>query len=431
MTNQPDPWAAANFGRRGLFRRPLYDSYCFSRLPDTVAYLLGQDGARPAALPADVFAGLDFPCDAVVLLFLDAFGWDFFQRFAPGIPLLGEVLSRGRAVRLTSQFPSTTAAHVTCIHTGLPVGRSGIYEWLYYDPHVGAVISPLPFSFAGDKARETLAAAGVGPDDVFPPGPTFYERLAAAGIASFVYQYDSYTRSTASVRLLRGRTAAFGYRTLPEGLTNLAEHLLARPAGSRHYYLLYADLIDHIGHRYGPGSAQFAAEVEATFFAVGRCLVEPVQGRAGNTLLLMIADHGQVATDPSTTVYLNEALPDLADYLREGRDGRPIPFSGSPRDLFLHVREGRQEELQAKLERLLDGRAEVWPVQELIAEGFFGRPVGQRLLERVGDLVVLPYAGETVYWRETGRFAMDKHGHHGGLTPQEMDTGLYLLPLQG
>jgi hypothetical protein len=431
MTTQPDPWAGATFGRRGLFRRPLYDSYCFSRLPDTVAYLLGSDEARTAALPAGALAGLARPCDAVVLLFIDGFGWDFFRRFAPDVPVLKDVLSRGRAVRITAQFPSTTAAHVTCIHTGLPVGQSGVYEWHYYDPHVGAVIAPLPFSFAGDKARETLAAAGVSPDDVFPPGSTFYERLAAAGVASFVFQPDGFIRSTASARLLRGRTAAFGYRTLSEGLTNLAQHLLARPAGARHYYHLYTDLIDLIGHRYGPGSPQFAAEVEATFAAVGRCLAEPARGRAGNTLLLMVADHGQVPTDPATTVYLNEALPDLADYLRPGPDGRPIPFAGSARDLFLHVRAGRLEELQKRLQRLLEGRAEVWPVRELIEEGLFGRPAGPRFLERVGDLAVLPYAGETVYWREEGRFVMDKRGHHGGLTPQEMDTGLYLLPLYG
>jgi hypothetical protein len=69
-------------------------------------------------------------------------------------------------------------------------------------------------------------------------------------------------------------------------------------------------------------------------------------------------------------------------------------------------------------------------VEALIEEGIFGT-VGERLRERVGNLVVLPYAGQTVYWREEGRFVMDKRGHHGGLTPREMDTGVYLLPLGG
>src|SRR5262249_12753167 len=152
---------------------------------------------------------------------------------------------------------------------------------------------------AGDRGRETLAAAGFGPDAVFPPGPTLYERLAAAGVESFVYQHAGYARSTCSDRLLRGRTALSAYRTLPEALTNLALHLLDRPTGVRRYYFLYADAVDAIGHRYGPESAQLAAEADAVCHAIRRCLVDRMRGRAGDVLLLMAADHGQVRTDPA------------------------------------------------------------------------------------------------------------------------------------
>jgi hypothetical protein len=390
--------------------------------------MFGLEDARDRALPADIYRGLPHRYDAVVFLFLDAFGWRFFERFAADLPLLQEIRARGQATRLTSQFPSTTAAHVTCIHTGLPVGQSGVYEWTYYEPQAGAAICPLLFSYAGDKKRETLTAAGVTADDIFPSGPTLYERLGAAGVESFVFQPGEYANSTCSRRLLRGRTAAFPYRTLPEALTNLSQQLLSRPAGVRHYYFLYVDTIDQISHRYGPDSAQLAAEVDSACSAVWRYLVERVRSRAGDVLLMIAADHGQVRTDPATTVYINEAIPGLEGYLQMGRNGRPILFGGSPRDLFLHVREERLEELRERLQNLLAGRAEVWPVSKLIDEGLFGA-VSQRFLERVGNLVVLPYASETVYWREEGRFVMDKRGHHGGLTPEEMDTGAYLLPL--
>src|SRR5262249_24199729 len=147
---------------------------CFSRLPATLESLLGVEGARTHALPTDVLTGLPARYEAVVLLFLDAFGWACFERFADDFGLLRDVTARGRAGRLTAQVPSPTAAHVACVHTGLPLGQSGVYEWAYYEPRVGAVICPLPFSFAGDRGRETLAAAGVDPEAVFPPGPTLY-----------------------------------------------------------------------------------------------------------------------------------------------------------------------------------------------------------------------------------------------------------------
>ena len=62
--------------------------------------------------------------------------------------------------KITSQFPSTTAPHVVSIHSGCPVGESGIYEWYMYDPKLDSIISPLLFNFAGSAERNTLQNAG-------------------------------------------------------------------------------------------------------------------------------------------------------------------------------------------------------------------------------------------------------------------------------
>jgi hypothetical protein len=47
-------------------------------------------------------------------------------------------------------------------------------------------------------------------------------------------------------------------------------------------------------------------------------------------------------------------------------------------------------------------------------------------MARVGNLVILPYRGEAVWWYEKDRFEQKFRGHHGGLTPQEMEIPLLM-----
>jgi hypothetical protein len=432
MSSASDAIAGATWGQAGRFRRPLYDSYCFARLPATVKYLLlGRDEDRARALPADAWAGLPDRYDTVVLFFIDAFGWHFFEKFADDYPFLKRFLHEGRATPITSQFPSTTACHVTCIHTGVPVGQSGVFEWFYYEPRAGGIIAPLPFCYAGDKQRDTLKAEGLTAADIFPPG-TLYQDLAGQGVASYVFQHSDYTPSTYSDYAFRGAEKVWPFKTLAEGLTNLVHQLRAPADAARRYFFLYTDGVDHMGHKYCPDSDQFAAEVDAVFTLLERLFYQKAAGRVGDALVLMTADHGQVCVDPRRTVYVNRLreLPDIEKYLRRSpRDGRPIQFGGSCRDVFLYVRDEALDEVHEGLRRAVGERGEVWRVDDLLREGFFGPAPGERLRKCLGNLVVLPYDGESAYWYEEGRFDMHYFGHHGGLTPAEMDTGAYLLPL--
>ena len=86
------------------FIKPRYDSGGFAGIPNRIK---------------DAFASKKY--DAVVLLFIDAFGWRFYERFQDAA-FIKRIAKHGKIEKLTSQFPSTTAAHVTTLHTGLPVG---------------------------------------------------------------------------------------------------------------------------------------------------------------------------------------------------------------------------------------------------------------------------------------------------------------------
>ncbi|HEX7736276.1 MAG TPA: alkaline phosphatase family protein [Ktedonobacteraceae bacterium] len=415
---------SSRFSQR--FVKPLYQSYCFANLPATIQYLLTGHGQ--STLPLDVFGSLPTRYNKVVLIFLDAFGWRFFGQCADRYPLLKTVLKQGAVSKLTSQFPSATAAHVTCINTGLNVAQSGVYEWYYYEPLVDAIISPLRFSYAGDAQQNTLKSTGL-PVESFYPSRTLHQTLHSLGVQSHVFQPAAHLHSAYSTIIFRGTTSRNPFRGLEQALDQLTAHVLAKEE-SPAFYLLYYDRIDTTSHASGPGSQALEDELEFFFTALEQRFYQKLRQLTGDTLLMLTADHGQIEVSPNTTCYLNREIPDLARYLRTDQAGSPLVPAGSARDMFLYVKEEMLDEASALLQRALAGRAEVYPTQDLIKHNLFGSPKpSHAFLSRIGNLAILPHEHETVWWHEPGRFAMRFEGHHGGLTPAEMEIPLLLLPL--
>jgi type I phosphodiesterase/nucleotide pyrophosphatase len=392
--------------------RPLADGYTFAALPATVERLLlgrGDGGLPPLALG-------DTPgrVNRVALVLLDAFGWRFFERYADHHPLLRRILADGTVAKLTTQFPSTTAAHVTTMHTGRPVADHGMYEWNIYEPSIDALVTPLMFSFAGDGERDTLRSAVADPRTIYPTG-TLYHRLGAAGVRCFAFHPASFAPSTYDSVLVDG-AELHPYETLAGAFIALGMALAAEQGPA--YGYVYIDTLDATGHQHGPDSEAFDAEAVRCLGAIDAALGALPAG----TLLLFAADHGQVEVDPRRTLFVNELWPDIGAHLRHDAHGRPVAPAGSARDLFLHTAPGAHDHVIARLRALLDGHADVHASADLVAEGLFAGVPGPRLQARLADVCVLPAAGETVWWRERGRFGMRFRGHHGGLTPEEAHT---------
>ncbi|GAC1556882.1 MAG: alkaline phosphatase family protein [Ktedonobacteraceae bacterium] len=412
------------------FMKPLYDSYCFANLPATLEFLLTGNGQ--CSLPQDVFGGLPTHYDKVVFFFVDAFGWRFFERYTEKYDFLKIILEQGVASKITSQFPSTTAAHVTSIHTGLPVGQSGVYEWNYYEPLVDTLISPLLFSYVdyaeGEKLkRDTLKKANI-PAEAFFPQQTLYDTLKAQGITSHVLQFQNYTPSTYSDIAFRG-AKTHPYTSIQQALFYLSE-LVSVENTPPSYYFVYFDRIDALCHHYGPFSKEFESEVDDFFKAMHELFYKNIQSKVSNTLLIVTADHGQVEVNPKTTYYLDKELPDIKRYLKINRQGQVLAPAGSARDMFLYIHEEYVDETIALLRQKLEERAEVYATQELLAQHFFGaEEPSSTFLARLGNVVILPYKNETVWWSQQGKYEMRFLGHHGGLTREEMEIPLLLLAL--
>jgi hypothetical protein len=342
----------------------------------------------------------------VVLVYFDAFGWRFLERHADHPLFAGAEVERW-----SSCFPSTTTVHSTTIHSGLPLGEHGLYEWNVFEPRLNRLVTPLWFCFSGDERPGTLFDAGFTAHDLFPD-QTVYRRFLP--IPSHVAMPTGIAQSQTSKLLLQPATV----HPFEEPADGLARLCAALAGEERAYGTIYLGEADALMHMTGPDAPEVAVLMEEHLTALAAAPWPE------GTLVLLTADHGMEGISPEGTTYVNVVWPELGEHLVAGADGKPLAPAGSCRDLFLHVLPERLDEVEARLGELMTDVAEVRKVESLLADGLFGENVTEALTSRLANLVVLPTPGEAAYWLEPGRFEQRFFGQHGGLSANEMEIPL-------
>ena len=155
---------------------PDHGGACFAALPGTFAQMLIGESLRPP-LPAALLAPLEARYERVVFVYFDALNRESADRHAAH-PLLARAALNAT---ITSQFPSTTTVHMTTIHTGLPVGEHGLYEWFIYQPGARPPDRAAPLHLRG---REPGTAPSTFGTELLYPAATLYEWLSARGVSS-------------------------------------------------------------------------------------------------------------------------------------------------------------------------------------------------------------------------------------------------------
>ena len=393
--------------------KPIYADYTFANLPATFHYLLTGEATGPL-LPADCFGGTYPQPKRIVLIFIDSFGWHFWQRYAERSRVMRRVIDDGVLTPISALFPSTTSASVSTLNLGTLPARHSVYEWNMYVPAYGETIQSLAFATLGTRAQP-CSQKGYDVAEMLSVHETMHQRLARHGARSIQLAHGNYAFSPYNSIASVG-AEVIPHHTLPEALVNLRDVLETKP--DKALINLYWAGLDTAAHYFGPNSPVHDAEVTA-FWATLDALLPALDDP--DTLFLFTADHGQVGIDAADTFYINERFPELADCLAVTDRGQTIWPNGAPRDMFLHVKPERRADVLATLRDGLAGMAEVLTVDDALAAGLFGEaPVGDELRRRLGDILVLPRAEHFVWWREPGIVENAFHGHHGGLAPEEL-----------
>ena len=392
------------------FVAPAYDGGSIANVPATAATMLGVpfDGLPP--LREEAWEPLAGDVRRVVVLLVDAFGWNLLQRVEDGLAwLLERALVREK---LTSVFPSTTVAALSSLWTGVAPAQHGFVGFRLFLPQQAVLSQLIHFTPVFAHWPDALVDAGLEPG-TFLRAPGAAEQLAAAGVPTYSFIPHPFVGSTLSQMYGRGVRKTFGIVTAADIFAQL-RRLLEETAGRPLYAVAYWDAIDSLSHRYSFDHPSVVAELRSVLTLLRDELWHSLSSaaRAGVALFVM-GDHGQITTPSSQALYLADH-PELEKMLLM----RP---AGEPRTLYLYARQGRQEDVIYYLRERLGESAVALSAATALDAGLFGpRPHAPETARRVGDVVALMRGGHVLLDPAEATSVRKMRGRHGGLTAGEM-----------
>ncbi len=399
------------------FVYPDYFGRSILNVPASICMWLGaaQLGVEP--LHADILAPLEHDYQNVILILMDALSLRRLTRLiGEGIlPLWGGLAEDGVLAPLTSITPSTTTAALTSLWTGRSAAEHGIvgYEmWLKEYGVVANTILQSPMSFHGDAG--SLRKAGLDPENFLEP-PLLGTHLTDSGVRVASFQHQSIIRSSLSRMLLRDVNLN-SFRTVADLWVNV-RRTLEDHSRSRNYIWVYWGEVDNYSHHYGPDDERTVAEFVNFSAAFETLFLDRIdRSVAGKTLLVLLADHGQVTTSPDPHYDLRNH-PNLVRRLH-------IMPTGENRLAYLYLLPGQVEAGREYIERSWPGQFTFLDPVFAVEAGLFGPgPYHPRLFDRLGDLIVLARRDAYLWWSNKKDHLF---GRHGGLSPDEM-----LVPFLG
>ena len=399
--------------------KPDYSGYCLSNVPSTALSLLGVDLGRKT-LPKDALGGTEtLGVENVVLMVVDGLSYRELIR-QKGRGLFGSLAAKGNVRPITTVFPSTTAAALTTVSTGLTPQEHGLPEWFVYMDELDEVIVTLPFTKVGDSGRDTLVGQ-IEPKFLFD-GPTIFERLKMNKVRTLSLTNRSLA-NTAYSKLAHEGSEVLPYASASDLCVSLRRQL--ERARGRNLFYVYWAYVDTIEHIYGPNTDESEVEASLISYAFKEGFASRLDREtARRTILILTADHGQINVAPEKTLYMN-GFRKLASFLERGPTGKVIPPWGSARDTYLRVREDKLDEAKNYLIEKLEGIASVMKTKDAIEEGLFGvNKPSPKFRRRVGNVMILPHGKKTVWYRYREGDSLGLRGHHGGLSKDEMTIPL-------
>lgn len=404
--------------KEGDFIFPFYEQYCFSNIPSTILNFFDIKTQKTSLLSKIVNKTTELEeTNKLILLIIDGFGFNQWLRYYKQHEFFSKLTKRGVVSPITSVFPSTTANAITTINSGMTPQEHGLPEWFVYFKEIDQIINTIHFKPLGSKQKDELLEQGVDPTILYN-GKTIHQKLKKEKVKAFTFIDESIAHSAYSKLVFKGSTVIPAI-TNSDLIVKLRKNL-EKTKGSGYYYV-YLGNLDSIAHRYGPHTEEYSTELASISYLLEKELVGKLnQKTAKESLLLLTADHGQMNIDPQKTIYLNKYKKLIQNFQKSSYNKIILP-TGSPRDIFLHIKPDKIKEIRDFLSQELKEKAEIIETKDALMNGLFGtgKPADE-FLNRIGNLLILPHADHTIWYKHPNGRKFDLLGFHGGLNSDEM-----------
>lgn len=362
---------------------PGYGENTLADLSDSLLASLGVPGSgNPLGLA---------PASRACVLLVDGLGWELLRSHPSAAPFLAGLLETG--CWLTAGFPSTTVTSLGSLGTARPPGQHGLLGYQVRVPETGQVLNALRW----DKAVDPVA---------WQPGPTVFERCAAAGVSAIRVAAGAFRNSGLSVAAMRGAD----YRAADTMGALVARAVSALTEGRRALVMVYTGDLDATGHAWGCTSPAWRFQLAH----VDRLVEQLAAALPAGTALYVTADHGMVDVPASERID--------ADGVPELRDGVAL-LAGEGRARHVYAEPGAAADVLACWQATLGDSAWVVSRDEAVEGGWFGS-VAPRAGARIGDVVAAMRGRSAVVATQAEPRESVLVGMHGSLTADEQRVPL-------
>jgi hypothetical protein len=325
----------------------------------------------------------------IVLLIADGLGYEFLKAHR------GFLWNNTRG-KITSVFPSTTAAAITTIRTGAAPAEHGLTGWFMHAKELGAVVKPLPGGVRGGGPIDVSALFTVQP---------FYPKLKRKAfiVAPEDVTGSQYTRyHSRGAKMLIYRSTAGFFNQLKTALRSQSCFVYA-----------YWPAIDYYCHHLGTRDKRTISLLRMFEKSLQRLL-----SQLKDTTVIVTGDHGLIDVDRKHILNLDDH-PKLAETLT-------LPFAGEARALYCYVHPAKDKEFRRYVRTHLSHACRLYPSSKLLPWYGLGKR-NPKLTDRVGDYILVMKENYVLRDRLPTELPHYHRASHGGISKEEMHIPLIVF----